>query len=300
MFDALPKEAPETPSSCNAVAAAAPSGRPSWSGLLQFSLVGIPLKAYPAVRARDVPSFHQLHADCGQRIRYTKHCPTHGSVDGAAIARAYEYGPGQHVVVEPEELDQLRPAADRALRLERFLEPSQFEPLLYSGRGLYLVPDGLAAETAYEVLRTALAERGRWAVGQMVLGGHRQLVLVRPAGTVLLLHVLHYPEQARACPRAAGVRGPSASEELRLAGMLIDAASGPVDWASYRDATAEDLRSLVEAKLQGRTAASNEEQRAVLPLLEALRRSVAGPDAKRAAFPRRKGPALRKRRRKTA
>jgi hypothetical protein len=33
-----------------------PHGRPSWSGLLQFSLVGIPLKAAPAVRTRDVPS----------------------------------------------------------------------------------------------------------------------------------------------------------------------------------------------------------------------------------------------------
>src|SRR5216684_9265362 len=35
-------------------AAASPYGRPSWSGLLQFSLVGIPLKAYPAVRTRDL------------------------------------------------------------------------------------------------------------------------------------------------------------------------------------------------------------------------------------------------------
>jgi hypothetical protein len=27
-----------------------------------------------------------------------------------------------------------------------------------------------------------------------VLGGHRQVVLVRPAGAALLLQVLHYPE----------------------------------------------------------------------------------------------------------
>jgi hypothetical protein len=39
-----------------------PSGRPSWSGLLQLNLVGIPLKAYPAVRSREAPTFHQLHA----------------------------------------------------------------------------------------------------------------------------------------------------------------------------------------------------------------------------------------------
>jgi non-homologous end joining protein Ku len=44
------------------------------SGLLQFSLVGIPLKAYPAFRTRDVPTAHFLHADCGHRLRYTKHC----------------------------------------------------------------------------------------------------------------------------------------------------------------------------------------------------------------------------------
>src|ERR671937_2718565 len=69
------------------VGAIAPGGRPSWSGLLQFSLVGIPLKAYPAVRSRDVPSGHLLHADCGQRLRYAKHCPVHGPVDNAAIVK---------------------------------------------------------------------------------------------------------------------------------------------------------------------------------------------------------------------
>jgi DNA end-binding protein Ku len=75
-----------------------PNGRPSWSGLLQFSLVGIPLKAYPAVRTGDVPSAHLLHADCGQRLRYAKHCPVHGPVDNAAIVKGYEYGPGRHVM----------------------------------------------------------------------------------------------------------------------------------------------------------------------------------------------------------
>ena len=89
-----------------------PYGRPSWSGLLQFSLVGIPLKAYPAVRTRDVPSAHLLHADCGQRIRYAKQCPVHGTVDGAAIVKGYEYGPGRHVLAQPDELDALRPVQD--------------------------------------------------------------------------------------------------------------------------------------------------------------------------------------------
>src|SRR5262249_25038658 len=66
----------------------APYGRPSWSGLLQISLVGIPLKAYPAVRTRDVPTAHLLHADCGQRLGYAN--PVHGPVDSAAIVKGYD------------------------------------------------------------------------------------------------------------------------------------------------------------------------------------------------------------------
>ena len=123
----------------------APAGRPSWTGLLQLNLVGIPVKAFPAVRQREAPAFHQLHADCGQRIRCPKHCPVHGPVDNAALVRGYEYGPGQHVVVAADELDQLRPAQDRALRLHRFVPPEDCDPVLFGGRSLYLLPDGPAA-----------------------------------------------------------------------------------------------------------------------------------------------------------
>ena len=248
---------------------AVPYGRPSWSGLLQFSLVVIPLKAFPAVRSRDLPTAHLIHAGCGQRLRYAKQCPTHGPVDAASTVRGYEYGPGQHVLVEPEELDQLRPAQDRALRLERFLTPTQFEPVLHAGRSLYLLPDGPAAQPGYALLTAALVQRGRWALGRMVLGGHRHVVLVRPVASTLILQVLHYPEQVRGCPLPAGAPPESGSEELRLAGRLIDAASGAVDWQAYRDQAAQELRTLLETKLQGQPAAA-EPARMVLFFLLAM------------------------------
>jgi DNA end-binding protein Ku len=274
MIHTLPAQAP--PSDNFPCLGTVPSGRPSWSGLLQLSLVGIPLKAYPAVRGHEASHFHQYHADCGQRIRYAKQCPAHGPVDAAAIVKGYEYGPGHHVVVEPEELDALRPAQDKALRLERFLEPAQFEPLLFSGRGLHLLPDGPAAAYAYDVLRTAMVQRGRWALGRIVLGGHKQVVVVRPASTLLVLHVLHFPELVRAAARADQPRRSEASAELDLAGKLIDAASGAVDWASYRDETAQELRALIEVKLRGQAATEAEPAPLILPLLEALQKSVAG------------------------
>ena len=289
----LPAHPVTTPLSSSSVAT--PSGRPSWSGLLQLSLVNIPLKAYPAVRSHEASHFHQYHADCGQRIRYAKHCPNHGPDDAGAIVKGYEYGPGQHVILDPEDLEPLRPAQDRALRLERFLEPVQFDPLLFSGRGLHLLPDGPAAVHAYDVLRQALTQRGRWGLGRMVLGGHKQVVVVRPADTLLVLHVLHYPEFVRAYARSEGRTDSRAEQDLAV--QLIDAASGPVDWAAYRDETAQELRALVEAKVQGQPAAV-EPAPMLLPLLEALQQSVAGTQGGAEASSR-KG-AARKRGRRTA
>jgi DNA end-binding protein Ku len=293
-----------------ALPAAATCGRPTWSGLLQFSLVGIPLKAYPAVRTRDLPPVHQRHAGCGQRIRYVKQCPDHGPVEGAAIVRAVDYGPDQHVVLDEEALAALRPVRDRALRLEHFVEPADVEPLLFAGRTLYLVPDGPAAEPAYAVLHQALIEHQRWALGQVVLGGHRHFVLVRPGDGVLMLHELHYPEQVRACPRMAPASLMAAEEEMRLAGQLIAAASGVVDWSRYGDRAAQELRALVEAQLADQPLAAVAEP-VLLPLLQALRDSVAAaetaPDGSKSktAAPRpshRPGsrPAPRARKRRTA
>ena len=295
MNDAFPPDNPDT----LPFAGTTPYGRPSWSGLLQFSLVGIPLKAYPAVRTRDVPTAHLLHADCGQRLRYAKHCPVHGPVDSAAIVRGYEYGPGQHVVVEPDELDQLRPAQDKALRLERFLAPGQLDPLLFAGRSLYLVPNGPAAEPGYGVLRTALAQRQRWALGRMVLGGHRQVVLVRPAGTTLVLHVLHYPEQVRVCPQTVWPLAKEPTEELGLAEMLIEAAGGKVDWTAYPDLAAQEVKALIEVKLAGQAAVVSTPAPTILSLLEALKKSVETQSGK-VATPPVKEKTPRKRARRTA
>ena len=280
--------------------ASVPGSRPSWSGLLQFSLVNVPVKAFPAVRSREVSHFHQLHADCGQRIRYAKHCPVHGPVDGAAIVKGYEFGRDQHVVIDPDELDALRPAQDRALRLERFVDPGQCDPVLFSGRSLHLLPDGVAADHAYEVLRESLLRKTRWAVGRLVLSGQRQVALLRPVGTLLLLHVLHYPETVRAAARPSNGRSAAGSAELQLAAQLIDAASGAVDWSAYADQSAEELRSLIEAKIAGQTPAPAEPVAVVLPLMKALEQSVANLESAEASAPRTKERLPRKRGKRTA
>ena len=269
------------PAALRPEAAAAPAlpgrGRASWSGLLRLSLVTLPVKAYPAAGAAPDLPCHQLHAGCGQRIRHPKHCPAHGPVDAGALVSGYEYAPGQFLVLDGADLDRLRPADDRALSLEHFLDVHALDPVFFSGRSLYLLPDGPAAHLAYAVLVEALHERHKAALGRVVLSHRRQLVLVRPASRLLAVHVLHYPAQlrSRGVLEATLRPAPAGAAEGRLAAALIDAASGPVCWEEYRDDSAEQLAALVEARLQGRTLeATAPEETPVLNLLDALRQSV--------------------------
>jgi DNA end-binding protein Ku len=277
----VPLPAPDgaTPETDPGPAQAPPGpGRPGWSGLLQLGLVAVPVKAYPATAtATELPG-HQLHAGCGRRLRHDKRCPEHGPVDAGAVVKGYEYAPGRFLVLDEAELDRLRPARDRALALDCFLDPGRLDPALFAGRTLHLVPDGPAARPAYAVLADALRQRRLGALGRLVLSGRRRLALVRPAGLLLALHLLHYPAQLRG-PAAleAGLRlGPVGAAEARLAGALVDAYSRPVRWADYRADSADRLAALVEARLRGDGAAEPAPEEApALGLLDALRRSVA-------------------------
>jgi len=252
-------------------------GRPSWSGLLRLSLVSVPVKAYPAVSSTATSPFHLLHAACGQRIRYAKNCPQHGAVEGDAIVRGYEYARDQFVVIEAEELNRLRPVKDRALILEQFLPVQEVAPTFFAGRSLVLYPDGPAAQHPYNVLVEALHQAGQGALGRVVLSNQRQLVLVRASSRLLVLDVLHYPSQVRNVGSwEADLPASAATDsERQLAEQLIALASGPVDWERYRDTSAEELATLVEAKRARQPAPTAAEEPTVLRLLDALKQSVA-------------------------
>ena len=163
---------------------------------------------------------------------------------------------------------------------------------MLSGRTLYLFPDGLVAQRSYLLLAEAMQQRACCAVGRITMTGRRYGIVVRPLGRLLALHVLHARELIRStAPWEAELRAATPSQEERnLAGMLVDSASGPVDWSRLRDDTPEKLAELIEAKLEGREVqAAAEEPVQVLKLLDALKQSVARAVGKKASRKPRKG-----------
>jgi hypothetical protein len=156
-------------------------------------------------------------------------------------------------------------------------------------------PDHLPLRRAAASLsrvRSAINSRSNWANDNSTFSTNRPI-------DALVVQVLHYPEQVRFCSVATQPAPDTASEEMRLAGMLIDAASRTVEWGSYRDQAAQELKALIEANLERQPVATMEPARAILPLLEALQQSVAE-QAKNRATRQGKERAPRKRAKRTA
>ena len=139
--------------------------------------------------------------------------------------------------------------------------------------------------------------RQQAAIEYQAIHGSSRARVSQPGRREADRHMLHYPEEVRACP-AAPAGPPATPEEARLADVLLDAASGPLEWTAYRDERAEELRALIEAKIAGLPPAT--EPAGVLPLLEALKRSVAAAQAPTNGVPAPLAKVRRKRGRRTA
>src|SRR5438067_12967292 len=127
--------------------------RPAWKGFLKLSLVSLPVKAYTVTASEGGQiRLNQLHAECHSRINYKKTCPIHGEVSNDQIVSGFEYSKGQYVIVDPEELDKLRTEDEKSINIQTFIAEDAVDPMYYSGKTYYLVPDGPVGQKAYSVV----------------------------------------------------------------------------------------------------------------------------------------------------
>ena len=253
--------------------------RPSWEGHLTFNLVSIPVKAYNAVGAgAGKIGFHLLHAKCHQRIRYKKVCPVHGEVENDEIVSGYEFEKGQYVTVGKDEKGELKEKDDKAIAIDTFVAPDAIDPIYFSGRTFYLVPNGPAAQKPYAVMTEAMRAHDRLGIARLVLSGRGQVAVVRPFGRLLGMTLLAFEDQVKPpAPFEAEVGSPAVSaEERKLAEALLDSATTDFDLTRYKDDYAGRLARLIQGKTRRKSRRSGAAQPAAVgDLMEALRKSLA-------------------------
>ena len=247
-----------------------------WKGVISFGLVSIPVRLFAATEEHGV-SFRQLHVSDGGQIRYRRVCDLDGEeVPYSDIARGYERPDGQVVVLTDADFAQLPLASSRAIQVLGFTDADTIDPVQLS-RSYYCDPTGSDAK-AYVLLREALERTGKVALVKVALRGRESPAVLHPRNGVLVLHVLHWPDEVRK-PRFRFLRDEIAlrPRELQAAEAYIHTLTGTQDPDDLVDRYQAALHELVEAKVAGRPVeqpSAPTRADSAGDLMDALRRSV--------------------------
>ncbi|HEX5543785.1 MAG TPA: Ku protein [Micromonospora sp.] len=250
--------------------------RAIWKGAVSFGLVSIAVKVYSATEEKDI-RFHQVHQADGGRIRYKRVCSIDGEeVSYGEIAKGYDLGGGEMVILTDEDFAGLPLSTSRAIDVLEFVPTEQVDPILYN-KAYFLEPDG-ASTKLYVLLRDALAESEQVAIVKVALRQREQLATLRVRDGVLLLNTMLWPDEVRTphfrfLSEKIEVRPP----ELAMANSLIDSMTTDFQADLFTDDYRAALQEVIDAKVEGRAVVQPEEVQVPPPavdLMAALQASV--------------------------
>ncbi len=248
---------------------------PVWSGYLTFGMISIPVKLFPAARGESI-GFNMLHKNCGARVKQQYICPVHERpVTRDEIVKGYEYEKNRYVEIDPAEIKKIEPRTAQAMEILEFVPAAEVDPLFYDS-SYYLVPEE-PGRRAYVLLRRALADTGKCAVARVSMHNREYTVIVRPLEKGLAIHSMYFRNEVRRIEEMGSVNGLEVKEkELELAHSLIQSLEAPFEPEKYRDTFQDNLRAMVEAKVQGQPVVEVEKPKLapVIDLMAALKKSL--------------------------
>jgi DNA end-binding protein Ku len=252
--------------------------RAYWKGYLKLSLVSCPIALFPASSEREKISFHQLHKQTGNRIKYRKvDAETGDEVESSDIIKGYEVGKGEYLELEPEELEAIAIESKRVIDIDEFVPKNEIDEL-YLNNPYYIVPDGEVGQQAFAVIREAIRQEGMVAIGKVVFTSREHVIALEARGKGLLGVTLRYPYEVR---KESEYFDDIPDEKipkdmLELASHIVESKAGHFKPERFEDQYEDALKELLKKKQSGQKieAPREREPSKVVNLMDALRRSV--------------------------
>ena len=264
--------------------------RALWKGTVSFGLVSIPVELHTAVRdAR--PKFRLLHAKDKSPISYERVCKKEGKVvPWADLVKGYEYQKGHFVTLTKEDFETAALEKSRVIDVLDFVAEAEIDPRFFDVP-YYVVPSK-GSERAYAVLRAAMADAEKVAIGRVMLREVQHLAGLAVVEDAIVLTLMRFADElidegTLSFPKTAEVR----PKELQLAKSLIDSMTSDWDPEKYKDEYTANLMKVLKAKMKGKPAklqaAEPRQSAEVIDLMTRLRESLAQSGGR----PRRRPPA---------
>ena len=266
------------------------ASRAYWKGYLKLSLVTCPIELFPAVSQAEKTHFHQINTKTGHRLRQQMVDEETGKVvDREHKGRGYEVRKGRYVEVDEEELEAIQIESTHTIDIDSFVPRDEIDKR-YIDRPYYIAPSGKVAAEAFAVIREAMRDKDRVALGRVVMANREHVIALEPCEKGLLGTTLRYDYEVRdAKPYFADVPNVRiAKDMLKLAEHILETKAAHFDPKTFKDEYETALRRLVQKKAAGKkidVEKPAEKPSNVINLMDALRQSIKSADRQR---PRRK------------
>ncbi len=183
-----------------------------WKGAISFSLIHIPVSLHPASRANEL-DLDLLDRRDFSPVGYQRINKSTGKVvEWDDIVKGYQYRKGEYVALTDEDFRRANVAATQTIAIQAFVKQHEIPPQ-YFETPYYLAPDK-RGQKVYALLREAMRESGRWAIGSVVVRTRAYACALIPQDELLVLNTLRYADEIRP---ADAIEAPASS--VRKAGV---------------------------------------------------------------------------------
>jgi DNA end-binding protein Ku len=167
------------------------------------------------------------------------------------VVRGYEYEKDRFVALTEDDLRAVPTRSARNIDIFEFVNAADIDPFFFQ-RPYYLEPDELGLKP-YHLLRRAMQQQEKIAIGKLVLRAKEHLIALRPLGRLIVLETMNWPDEIRDPSFPILEEEPSArGQELEMAGRLVETLSA--DWhpEEFKDDYREALLLLIRDKVAGK------------------------------------------------
>jgi len=262
------------------------SSRPTWQGQLRLSLVSCPVALYGATSRTSDISFHLLNPETNNRIRMVPTDPDTGPVERSDLVKGYEISKSKYVILDNDELKAVKLETTRVIEIERFVDEKEIDRL-YWNDPYYLLPNEDSGVEAYTVIREALAEAGRIALGRVVMHTRERMVALEPRDKGIIVYTLRMGDEVIPAKDAFSDIPASRPDKqmIEIARKIIEQREGDFEPEKFEDRYENALRDLIRRKQKGEKLITAEpvEEDNVIDLMAALKKSLKAKGGKPAA-----------------
>ena len=258
-----------------------------WKGYISFGLISVPVRLFTAARYSHI-SFHEVHRECGTRVRQQLYCPHDKRVvDRDEVVKGAEVSKGEWVLVEDKELKKLVSPSSSVMEIVQFVNLSEVDPI-YFETSYFSAPEE-PGRRAYALLLRTMQQLKLAALANVTMHQRERIVLIRPYENGLTLHTIYYPNEIHNVAeygqdKVEGLR----QQEVALSEQFAKGLVKPFRPEQFHDTYQDRVQQLIDSKAKGVATPKPERPKKLAPvidLMDALKKSIAQGKHRGAAAP---------------